>query len=80
MSVPCPTFHRIDVGDRCGFEHRLGEKIPAALSSDALNLGLTQQTEGKEVCRSYLEYRFQPGTIDLGHLVRVALKGVPEPS
>jgi len=41
-----------------------------------LNIGLNQQMQGKEADPAYLEYRAEPGTIDLDHLELVALKRV----
>ena len=45
-----------------------------------LNLRMDQKMEGKEVDLSHLEYRIQPGVIDLDHLELVALKRVSESS
>ena len=46
------------------------------LSSDVLNLGPDQEMKGKEADPSYLEYRVQPGIIDLDHLELVALERI----
>ena len=45
-----------------------------------LNLRMDQKMEGKEVDLSHLEYRIQPGVIDLDHLELVALKRVSKAS
>ena len=45
-----------------------------------LNLRMDQKMEGKEVDLSHLEYRIQPGVIDLDHLELVALKRVSKSS